>query len=252
MQKTLLLILCLSSLVNCKKNNSDINNNLRISKVDSLEFEEYNSDSEGVYEIKGENIFLRDGPGKNYKKLVNIKATDILGETHYMQVDYTCTVSIDEEKNGWAKIRVFDPSHLSATHHGWIPLKSIIKNPTQISAVNLANLNYEIISITENNVSKNYNIFLNINHLSKDEISSFVKQFREKNCSTCTISVFDTKSIKDLIEVYPLSKSEYLNFADHFVAWSTFDAPKMVSFYPFQDSKYREYGGKNFKEQKMD
>jgi hypothetical protein len=251
MQKTLLLILFLSSLVNCKKNNADINNNLKISKVDSLEFEDYNSDSEVVYEIKGENIFLRDGPGKNYKKLVNIKATDIIGETHYMQVDYTCTVAIDEEKNGWAKIRIIDPSHLSATHHGWIPLKSIIKDPTQIPAVNLAKLKYEIISVTENNVSKNYNIYLGINNLSKNEISSFIKQFRERNCSTCSISIFDTKTIKDLIEVYPLSKNEYLKFADHFVAWSTFDAPKMVSFYPFQDSKYREYGGENFKEQKM-
>lgn len=174
-----------------------------------------------------------------------------MGETQYMQVDYTCTISIVEEKNGWAKIIVVEPSHLSASHYGWIPLENIIKNSSQIPNVDLSKLKYEIISTTENKISKNYNIYLNTQNLSKDEISSFVKQFRDGNCFNCTISIFDTKSIKDLIDVYPLSKNQYLKFADHFVAWSTFDAPKMVSFYPFKDSKYEEYGGKNYKEQKM-
>ncbi|MGU3377133.1 hypothetical protein [Chryseobacterium sp. M5A1_1a] len=260
MQKTtLLLILGLFSFTNCKKSNIEINNNLDTlslndnNKIDSLKMYGFgNSDPENeIYDIKGKSIFLRDGPGENYKNLVNQKATDAIGETQYMQVDYTCTVSIEEEKNNWAKVRVSDPSHLSATHYGWIPLKNIIKDKGQISPINLSKLEYDIISTTENNVSKNYNIYLKINNLSKDDISSFIKQFREKNCSVCTINIFDTKSIETLINVYPLSKNEYLKFADHFVACSTFDIPKLISFYPFQDSKYKEYGGKNFKELKM-
>ncbi|PQA90790.1 hypothetical protein B0A69_18805 [Chryseobacterium shigense] len=260
MQKTtLLLILGFFSLTNCKKSNTDANINLDTlvlnndHEIDSLKMYGFNDSNldKKIYEIKGENIFLRDGPGKKYNKLINQKATDIIGETQYMQVDYTCTISIEQEKNNWAKVRIVEPSHLSATHYGWIPLQNIIKDDSQIPSVNLSQLKYEIISTTENNISKNYNIYLDINNLSKDEISSFVKKFREKNCSVCTISIFDTKSIKNLIDIYPLSKSEYLRFADHFVAWSTFDVPKLVSFYPFQDSKYKEYGGKNFKEQKM-
>lgn len=260
MQKiTLLLIFGFFLFISCKKSNDNINNNLDIlslnddNEIDSLKM--YGFENPGLenttYDIKGEKIFLRDGPGKNYKKLINQKATDVIGETQYMQVDYTCTVSIEEEKNNWAKVRVADPSHLSATHYRWIPLENIMKGKDQVSKVNLSQLEYDIISTTENNVSKNYNIYLNINNLSKDEISNFIKQFREKNCSVCTISIFDTKSIKKLINIYPLNQNEYLNFADHFVAWSTFDVPKLVSFYPFQDSKYKEYGGKNFKEQKM-
>ncbi|MCT2562195.1 hypothetical protein [Chryseobacterium herbae] len=256
---TLLLILGFFLLANCKKSNTDANNNLDTlvlnnnNEMDSSEmygFDDSNLEKK-IYEIKGENIFLRDGPGKNYDKLVNQKATDVIGEAQYLQVDYTCTISIEQEKNNWAKVRIVEPSHLSATHSGWIPLKNIIKDGSQTPSVNLSQLKYEIISTTENNISKNYNIYLDINNLSKNEISSFVKQFREKNCSDCTISIFDTKSIKNLIDVYPLSKSKYLTFADHFVAWSIFDTPKLISFYPFQDSKYKEYGGKNFKEQKM-
>ncbi|MGH1517752.1 hypothetical protein [Chryseobacterium sp. JK1] len=263
MQKiNLILILVFFSLINCKKSNIYLNYNFdklqdvslnKNNEIDSLKMYGFD-DSNKAYEIQGKNIFLREGPGQNYKKLINQKATDALGETNYMQVDYTCLVSIEEEKNNWAKVRVVDPSYLSTTHYGWIPLKNIVQNNDnegQTSNVNLSPLQYEIISTTENNVSKNYYIYLNTNSLSKNEISAFIKQFREKHCSTCTISIFDTKLIKNLIEAYPLDKDEYLKFADHFVAWSTFDVPKSISFYPFQDLKYREYGGKNFKEQKM-
>lgn len=203
------------------------------------------------YPIKGEEIYLREGPGKKFKKLVNVKATEALGETNYMQVDYTCTVKILEEKDGWAQIVVVDPPHLTASYTGWIPLKNIEKGDESSAKVDLSKLKYETILTTENNVSKNYHILLDISDLTKEDIKSFVYQFREKNCSSCTINIYDSKTIKDLIEKYPLKGAEYIKFADHFVASSTFDAPKLVSFYPFQDIQYKEYGGKNLKEDKM-
>jgi hypothetical protein len=46
---------------------------------------------------------------------------------------------------------------------------------------------------------------------------------------------------------YPLSDSEYLRIADQFIAESTFDAPNSVWMYPYQDIKYKELGGKNWK-----
>jgi len=263
MQKiTFLLIISISILINCNKSN-----NIKINNLDTLNLKNNNiissskinglndSDiSHEIYEIEGESIIVRNGPGKNYNKLINQKATDMIGETQYIKVDYTCRISVEEESNGWAKIKVVDPDYLSATHQGWIPLKYIVKNTHQANSVKLSELEYEIISISKNNNnnnSENYNIYLDVRNLSKKDLFSFIKQFREKNCSTCTISIFDTKSIKNLIDVYPLSKNEYLKFADHFVAWSTFDVPKLVNFYPFQDSQYKDYGGKNFKERKM-
>lgn len=203
------------------------------------------------YSIKGEEVFLRDGPGTKFKKLVNIKATEALGETNYMQVDYTCSVNILEEKDGWAKIMVVDPPHLIASHIGWIPLKNIDKGDEPTIKVDLSKLKYETILTTENNASKNYHILLDISNLTKEDIKSFVYQFREKKCSSCTINIYDTKNIKSLIGKYPLKNAEYIKFADHFVASSTFDAPKLVSFYPYQDFQYKEYGGKNLKEDNM-
>lgn len=227
-QVKLLLILGILSFISCKKSSTDINNSDVNIEIDSLKMYGFH-DSEledKIYDIQGKGVYLRDGPGEIYKKLVNQKATDAIGEMQYMEVDYTCTVSILEEKNNWAKVKVVEPSHLSSTHYGWIPLKNIVKDINEISSLSLSQFEYEIISTSENNVSKTYNIYLNINNLSKDKISNFIKQFRDKNCSNCTINIFDSKSIKGLVNVYPLSKDQYLKFADHFVAWSTFDVPK--------------------------
>lgn len=242
--KVLSITICILLLTSCKKENKSVtqefNDETSIQSEETAEIK--------TYSIKGENIFLREGPGTKFNKLVNKKAAQALGETSYLQVDYSCTVEIIEEnKDGWVKIRVINPSHLSSTHIGWIPLKSIIKEDTNVTKIDLSKLNYKIISTTENNVSKNYNIFLNEKNLSKDDISSFINQFREKNCSSCTINIFDTEDIKNLIDKYPLKGTEYIKFADHFVATSTFDSPKMVNFYPFQDLQYKEYGGVNFK-----
>lgn len=261
MKKITLMILIVFLFNNCKKatNKKSFDDEDTIiilndkNEIDSLKLyglDNYESEKK-IYDIAGENIFLREGAGVKYKKLINKKATDITGETQYMQVDYTCTVVIEEEKGDWAKIKIIDPSHLSSTHIGWIPAKNIIRNDEIRQEINLSKFNYSVISTSQNTISKNYNIYLEISNLTKDDISDFIKRFRIENCSNCTISIFDTKSVRNLINKYPLEKNEYLKFADHFVAWSTFDAPKMVSFYPFQDSKYKEYGGNNFKEFRM-
>lgn len=262
-RKTILLIFGALSLINCGKTtekatslDSDtliagVNNNNEIDSLKMFGIDDESEDKNKTYEIKGNNIFLRSGPGSNYKKLVNEKATEALGEINYMQVDYSCVVSIDDEKNGWAKIRVIDPPHLYDSHIGWIPLSNIIKENRPNVNVDYAKFKYEVISTSENNISKNYQLYLDTKNFSKDEIINFIKQFREKNCNSCTINIYDVKSIKNLVNKYPLSKNEYLYFADHFVASSSFDAPKVVAFYPYQDSKYEDYGGKNYKEHKM-
>lgn len=238
--------ICLIS-VSCSKNE---NENFSDTAMDTAIVVQ-NEDEAKFYAIKGEEIFLREGPGTKFPKCVNLKATEVLGETNYMQVDYTCMVSILEEKDGWAKIRVMEPSHLMASHIGWISLENIDKGDEVVEKLDLTKFKYETMLITENNVSKNYHILLDISNLTKENIKSFIYQFREENCSSCTIYIYDTKDIKPLIEKYPLKNNEYVKFADHFVASSTFDVPKFVSFYPYQDIQYKKYGGRNFKEDKL-
>jgi hypothetical protein len=42
---------------------------------------------ETIYFIEGEDITLRRGPGESFDKIVNEKATKMLKETRYVQVD---------------------------------------------------------------------------------------------------------------------------------------------------------------------
>jgi sRNA-binding carbon storage regulator CsrA len=56
----------------------------------------------------------------------------MLKEIHYMIVDTSATVKVTEIKGEWVKIEVVEPQHLSATHRGWVPLKTIkIGNASQ-------------------------------------------------------------------------------------------------------------------------
>jgi hypothetical protein len=48
-----------------------------------------------------------------------------------------------------------------------------------------------------------------------------------------------------------LGNKDYLKVADHFVAQSTFDMND-VWLYPFQDIKYKELGGKNWKKKPIE
>ena len=75
----------------------------------------------------------------------------------------------------------------------------------------------------------------------------------EKNFSTkdCNINLFDDKSVSSLIDKYPLSNSEYIKVADHFIALSSFETPNSFSWYPYQDFQYKEFGGKNWKKEEI-
>ena len=68
---------------------------------------------------------LREGPGDTFAKKINQKASDIDKTIHYMPVDSSVTVRVLEVKGEWVEIQITEPEHLSATHRGWIPKKSI-------------------------------------------------------------------------------------------------------------------------------
>ena len=241
---TLFSGLSLSCGHNQKKNN-DRHNDLQIETV---------SNTSTVYNIEGEDIVIRVGPGTNYDKLINKKATAALGETHYAQVDYSVKVIIKETSGDWSKIKVIEPEWLSSSHVGWILTKNIImdKIDENEGLEKLDPNSYEIIKTEHNASVENYHVLINFSDFDKDKIYDFVKKFRHENCTRdCNVMVYDTKSILPLIDKYPLQRKEYIEFADHFVAMSTFDAPNLKSWYPFQDFRYKEYGGKNWKKEEL-
>ena len=107
---------------------------------------------------------------------------------------------------------------------------------------------YEIIKTTNNSAVQNFHVLVKQSKFDKDYLLQFTKRFRAEHCtSNCNVDLYDTKSILPLIGVYPLNKSQYIQFADHYLSMSTFDAPEVKSWYPLQDFQYKEYGGKNWK-----
>lgn len=76
-----------------------------------------------------QSCVLRDGPNETSERKVNEKATRMLGETHYQQVDSSVTVEVLQRKNGWAEVRVLQPIHLRDTHRGWIPENALYGGP---------------------------------------------------------------------------------------------------------------------------
>jgi hypothetical protein len=201
-----------------------------------------------IFDIEGEDIALRSGAGQQFDKIVNAKATEALGRTEYCQVDYTTKVKILEESEDWAKIQVVEPDWLSASHIGWIPTKNIIKIKEDKPLAVLKDSEYEIIKTRHNSTVQNFHVLVKKVGFNKDYLHEFTQSFRKKHCiMNCNVSLYDTKSIEPLIGIYPLEKKQYLEFADHLLSISTFDAAELKDWYPYQDFKYKEYGGKNWK-----
>lgn len=236
---------CLSTILisSCVQNSTNSN---KQTETQSVVIEQ---PKQTVFEIKGEEIPLREGPGKKFKKVINEKATQYLGETQYAEVDYSVKVEIVDEKDNWSKVRVVEPSHLSASHIGWIPSEYIVRNELNSGKVEkLDATTYEILKTKHNATVDNFYVLIKFKDFDKDKIRDFISKFRnEQTKQNANVFVFDSKSVQQLIDKYPLEKAEYLIVADHFVATSTFDSPKLLMWYPYQDSQYKEYGGRNWK-----
>lgn len=59
-----------------------------------------------IFGIKGEEIVLYSGPTDSSDKIINEKATAVLGKTEYCQVDYSTKVQIIARKDDWVKVQV--------------------------------------------------------------------------------------------------------------------------------------------------
>lgn len=210
------------------------------------------SESNNSFGIEGEDIALREGAGEQYKKVINEKATQAIGETQYCNVDYSLKVEIIENKGDWSKIRVVEPSHLSMSHVGWLKTKYIIKNESNTDSEKLDTSTFEILLTKHNATVDNFYVLIKFKDFDEKKIRTFISKFRKEYATqNANINLYDSKKIEPLINKYPLEKVEYLEVADHFVALTTFDLPEVVMWYPFQDLQYKYYGGKNWKKGKI-
>jgi hypothetical protein len=239
----IVVLLCLTYLSSCKENikksdSESSTSTTELAKKPTIE----------IYGIEGEGIIVRSGAGNKFDKVINEKATSALGKTQYCQVDYTIKVKIIEESGDWSKIQVVDPEWLSASHIGWILTKYIKKTQGNKPLADLDPSEYEIIKTRHNSAVQNFHVLITKKSFDKDYLNEFSERFRKKHCTmNCNLNIYDTKSIEPLIGVYPLDKKQYLEFADHLLSISTFDAVEVKDWYPYQDFKYKEYGGKNWK-----
>lgn len=97
---------------------------------------------------------------------------------------------------------------------------------------------YEIVTTNHMAQCKNYHILLKFKDHSQNKINDFVKgfiaQYSDKG-KICTITMYTSKSISELMTKYPLSKSEYKKLAKYTIASWSFDTNE-VWLDPYKDA----------------
>lgn len=91
------------------------------------------------YGITGSRINVRKGPGTNYEKIVNQKATAALGKTHYVQVDNSVTVLESCRQDDWSFIEVTKPEWLRESHKGWVASRFLREQARDATGVRVFN-----------------------------------------------------------------------------------------------------------------
>jgi hypothetical protein len=130
-----------------------------------------------------------------------------------------------------------------------------VDSPTNLMSADLATImpldssKFKLLTTNHKPAVENYYVYIKNMSMEKDSLQIFVNSFRNEYCKMkCNIKLYDDPNFGELVSKYPLSDNEYLKLADHFVAESTFDM-REVWMYPFQDIKYKNLGGKNWKKE---
>lgn len=73
------------------------------------------------YYVVKESIDLLISPSTSSQRLINEKATSIIKDTVYCELDKSCKLTILENKGKYAKVKVIEPEWLTDTYIGWVP-----------------------------------------------------------------------------------------------------------------------------------
>ena len=103
---------------------------------------------------------------------------------------------------------------------------------------------YDLIEKVDNgNLDNYYIIYTNSN--DKTIIEKDVKKIKASLCSRkCNIHLFNQNDERNLYKKYPLKGNELIYVADRQIGTLSFTDD--FSYYPLQDIKYKEIGGKNY------
>jgi hypothetical protein len=76
--------------------------------------------------VTGTDINVRKGPGTEFEKVVNKKASDALGRTHYVKIDAGVTLIEFCQDGEWSYVEVDEPDWLRKSHIGWVHMKFLV------------------------------------------------------------------------------------------------------------------------------
>lgn len=201
--------------------------------------------------------YLLIEPSENANKIVNEKYKAATGEIDYLQIDNSCKVKILEENADWVKVQVVEPDWLCQTHIGWVKRNFIAFKETTEKLVSLKKgRDFKLLFTNDNNSVENHYIVILQKDLSENNLLLFAKSYKKTfdKAGRMNLYIYDTEKLSKLIEkdiAYQLNDAkEYIKLADHFVYASSFDGMNM--YYPYQDLKYKECGGKNWKRELLE
>lgn len=78
------------------------------------------------YRVRGSGIAVYKAPSTKAEKVLNQKATSILGSTQYVTIDSSTKVNEECRFESWSKVRVVDPDWLRDSHYGWVESKHLL------------------------------------------------------------------------------------------------------------------------------
>jgi hypothetical protein len=92
--------------------------------------------------------------------------------------------------------------------------------------------NYVIIGTKHNLKVENYHILYKGMNKDKNSITEFVGKFRSVHHKPLNISIYDDKCVETFMYDYPIRGEKQKLLAEHWLAYSSFDAPDVVWMYP--------------------
>lgn len=80
-----------------------------------------------VHAVNGSIINIRQGPGREFDRVVDEDASDKKGSTQYAKVSKGHIVRVNCQKGQWSQINVLSPDWLRQSHRGWVMSRFLSK-----------------------------------------------------------------------------------------------------------------------------